>query len=215
LSQLAASLGQPGGPAVTVVDIVPTTADDPRGAGFANAFLPLILTSIAAGAVVATVLTSMSARVAVMIGYALGAGLIASAVLLWAGILGGSYLSGFAAVALFTGAIAAIVAGLSAALGRAGIALGAVAVFVLGNPLSGLATAPEMLPQPWGHLGQFLPPGAGATLLRSAGYFGWAGAGQSVIVLSSYVAVGLLLIVAGARRRRPTPVAPEREPALA
>jgi hypothetical protein len=215
LSQLAASLGQPGGPPGTVVDIVPTTADDPRGAGFAGAFLPLILTSIVAGAVVTVALTSMSARVAAVIGYALGAGLLASAVLFWAGILGGSYLSGFAAVALFTGAVAAFVAGLWALLGRAGIALGAVVVFVLGNPLSGHTSAPEMLPQPWGTFGQFLPPGAGATLLRSAGYFDWAGAGQSVIVLSSYVVVGLLLIVAGARRRRPTPVAPEREPALA
>ena len=55
-----------------MVDIVPTTADDPRGAGFAGAFLPLILTSIVAGAVVATVLTSMSARIAAVFGYALG-----------------------------------------------------------------------------------------------------------------------------------------------
>ena len=106
-------------------------------------------------------------------------------------------------MALFTGAIAAIVAGLSAVLGRAGIALGAVVVFVLGNPLSGLATAPELLPQPWGALGQFLPPGAGATLLRSAGYFDWAGAGQSV-----HRALVLRPRGPAADRRRRPPAAP-------
>jgi hypothetical protein len=97
--------------------------------------------------------------------------------------------------------------------GRAGIALGAVLVFVLGNPLSGIATAPELLPQPWGQIGQLLPPGAGATLLRSASFFDWAGAGPSLIVLSSYVVVGVALIAAAAlRRRRSTPTTPDPVP---
>jgi hypothetical protein len=211
LSQLGASLGQAGTP-VTVVDVVPTGADDPRGAGFAGAFLPLILTSIAAGAVIALLLGTLGARLGALVGYALGAGLLAAAIMHWTGVLGGSYLAGASAVALFTGAIAATVAGLAAVAGRAGIALGAVLVFVVGNPLSGLAAAPELLPQPWGQIGQLLPPGAGATLLRSAAFFDWAGAGQSVLVLSAYVVLGLALVAAGSRLRRPAP-APDPAPA--
>ncbi len=220
LSQLAASLGQPGGPAVRVVDVVPTSADDPRGAGFAGSFLPLILTSIAAGAVVALFARSRAVRVAAVVGYGVGAGTLAAGLMHWTGVLAGSYLGGATAIALLTGAIAATVAGLhavavasfgdkSTVAARAGIALGALLVFVIGNPLSGLAAAPEMLPQPWGEIGQFLPVGAGATLIRSAAYFDWAGGAQSVIVLASYVLVGLLLVAAaGTLRRRPTPTAP-------
>jgi hypothetical protein len=213
LSQLGASLGQAGTP-VTVVDVVPTGADDPRGAGFAAAFLPLILTSIVAGAVIALLLGTLGARLAALVGYALGAGLLAAALMHWTGVLGGSYLAGASAVALFTGAIAATVAGLAALVGRPGIALGAVLVFVVGNPLSGLAAAPELLPQPWGQVGQFLPPGAGATLIRSAGFFDWAGAGQSLLVLSAYLVLGLALVAVGSLRRRPAPApAPAPVPA--
>jgi hypothetical protein len=213
LGQLGTALGQASGRPVTVVEVVPAGSDDPRGAGFANAFLPLILTSIVAGAVIALLVGALVGRLALLTGYALGAGLLAAALMQWTGVLGGSYLAGAAAIALFTGAIAAIVAGLAALAGRAGIALGAVLVFVVGNPLSGLAAAPELLPQPWGQLGQFLPPGAGATLLRSAGFFDWAGAGQSVLVLSSYVLVGLVLVLAGTLRRRPAPTDPVGGPA--
>lgn len=211
LSQLGASLG-PAGTPVTVVDVVPTGADDPRGAGFAGAFLPLILTSIAAGAAIALLLATLAGRLAALVGYALGAGLLAAALMQWTGVLGGSYLAVASAVALFTGAIAATVAGLAAVAGRAGIASGALLVFVIGNPLSGLAAAPELLPQPWGQIGQFVPPGAGATLLRSAGFFDWAGAGLSVFVLSTYVVLGLALVAVGSARRRPAP-APAAPPA--
>jgi hypothetical protein len=216
LSQLAASLGQPGGPPVRVVDVVPTAADDPRGAGFAGSFLPLILTSIGAGVVVALLARSRAVRVAAVVGYGASAGLLAAGLMHWTGVLAGSYLGGATAIALLTGAIAATVAGLHALLGRAGIALGAVLVFLIGNPLSGLASAPELLPQPWGEVGQFLPVGAGATLIRSASYFDWAGGTRALVVLASYVLVGLVLVaVAGARTRTPgrTEAAPELAPA--
>jgi len=157
LSQLGASLGQASGRPVTVVDVVPAGPEDPRGAGFANAFLPLIITSIVAGAMIGLLLGTLSGRLAALTGYGLGAGLGAAAIMHWTGVLGGQYLAGAGAIALFTAAIAATVAGFATLVGRAGIALGAVLVFVLGNPLSGLASAPELLPQPWGQVGQLLP----------------------------------------------------------
>jgi hypothetical protein len=48
---------------------------------------------------------------------------------------------------------------------------GAVIIVLIGNPLSGLTSAPELLPTPWGTAGQYLPPGASASLLRITAFF--------------------------------------------
>jgi len=39
-------------------------------------------------------------------------------------------------------------------------------VFLLGNPLSGLTSAPELLPQPWGAVGQLLAAATEASRLH-------------------------------------------------
>jgi hypothetical protein len=202
---VAAALTQAASPQATVVEVVPPGKDDPRGAGFASAFLPLLLTSIITGAVVAMLIASTRTRLAVLLGYGLAAGLLAGGVMQWAGLVGGSYLFVAGAIALLTLAVSAAVAGQAAVLGPAGIALGAFLFFVFGNPLSGLAAAPELLPQPWGAIGQYLPPGAGSSLIRSVGFFDGAKAMLPAIVLSAYSVVGLVLVVLGGRRRRPTP----------
>ena len=118
-------------------------------------------------------------------------------------------------------AIAGTITGLGAVLDRAGPALGAVLVFLVGNALSGVASAPELLPQPWGEFGQWLPIGAGGTLLRSVAYFDGNGGLIAAGVLSAYALVGLVLVVAG-RRGTASATAPaagvessEREDALA
>ena len=70
-------------------------------------------------------------------------------------------------------------------------------MFLVGNPLSAVASAPELLPQPWGEIGQYLPVGAGATLLRSTAFFDGAGATTPLWVLLGYAIIGLLLTVIG------------------
>jgi hypothetical protein len=75
-------------------------------------------------------------------------------------------------------------------------------MMLLGNPLSGLTSAPEMLPSGWGSLGQLLPPGAAGTALRSVSFFDGAGAGRPFLVLSAWIAFGLLLCAFGATRTR-------------
>jgi hypothetical protein len=57
-----------------------------------------------------------------------------------------------------------------------------------------------MLPQPWGEIGQFLPPGAGVSLVRSVAFFDGAGARMPLVVLTVWLLAGLALVVAGARR---------------
>ncbi|WBB65067.1 hypothetical protein [Micromonospora sp. WMMD812] len=208
LGEAAAQLS-PGRP-VPVVAVVPADPDDPRGGGFAAGFLPFAMTSLLAGTLLALLVRGRIARLAGLLAYAVLAG-VAGAVVLhdWLGVIGGNRLAEAAAVGLFALAAAAVVAGLGALLGRPGIGLGALLVFLVGNPLSAVAAAPELLPQPWGALGQWLPVGAGGTALRSVAFFDGAGAGHALAVLSGYAVAGLVLVLLARRAAAegPAPVA--------
>jgi len=195
LTQAVQQLG--GGRPVPVVDVVPAPADDPRGAGFAAGFLPLLMTSVAAGIALLFAVRAHVVRLVGLVAFAVAAGLVAVGVLHRLGVLTGAYLAEAGVVALIALAVAAAVAGLGAVLGRPGIGLGVLVVFLVGNPISGLASAPEMLPRPWGAVGQALPPGAGATLLRSVAFFDGAAAARPLWTLLGWVAVGLALTAVG------------------
>ena len=196
LTAAAQQLG--AGRAVPVVDVVTSDPDDPRGAGFASGFLPLGLTSMVAGILLVFLVRSRVARLVGLGAYALLAGLAGAAVLqLWLGLIPGDYLANAAVAGLFALAVSAAVAGLGAALGRPGIGLGVLLVFVFGIPLSAVSAAPELLPQPWGQFGQWLPVGAGATLLRSVAYFGGAGSAGPLWILAAWAAGGLALVSVG------------------
>ncbi len=213
LTQAAGGLGQS-----VVRDVVPVDPDDPRGAGFGAGFLPLAITSLVAGILIFFFVQRRAARFVAVTAFAALAGLAGGAVLVyWLGILPGDYLAVSGVLALVTLAIAGTVTGLAAVLGRGGLALGAAVLFLVGNALSGIAAAPELLPQPWGEVGQWLPIGAGGTLLRSVAYFDGNGAASAVTVLSAYAVGGLILTLLGARglARRPAPVATEATPELA
>ena len=77
---------------------------------------------------------------------------------------------------------------------------------MLGNPFSGATSAPEMLPRPWGQIGQWLPPGAGSTLLRSVAYFGGTRSAGLWATLAIWAAAGLAMVAltAGQRHNRPS-----------
>jgi len=91
--------------------------------------------------------------------------------------------------------------GLGSLFGRAGLAAGALVALLLGNPLSGLTSAPELLPSGWSTLGQWLPQGANATLLRSTAFFDGAGATTAMAVLACWILAGVALTVAAALRQ--------------
>lgn len=194
--------GGPGaGPSVTVVDVAPGSAGDPRGAGFASGFLPLILAGMLSGILFALLLTGLGPRLLGLGLVSLFVGAVGAGVLTWLDVIQGHYFAAAGVVALLTLAVSGAVAGLGAALGRPGIGLGVLLVFLLGNPISAVAAAPELLPQPWGEIGQLLPPGAGATLLRSAVFFDGAGSAAPLWTLLAWAAAGLtLVVVAGSRR---------------
>ncbi len=192
------------GETAEVQDVVPLPADDPTGAGLTAGVLPLVLTSAAGGLAIALLATRRTERFAAVVGLAVVAGLASAALLKYGlNVLDGSYWELSGVLALVVGALAAAVAGLGAVLGRAGAALGLAIMILLGNPFSAAASAPEFLPQPWGELGQLLPPGAGITAVRSAAFFDGAAIGQPLLVLSIWLAAGLLLVLLGRTRREP------------
>ena len=182
----------------TVTDVVPGSPDDPRGAGFAAGFLPLALTAMGAGIGLALLVRSRWARAAGVLTVGVLGGAVGPLILQeWLGVLTGDYLRNAAGIALFAAAVSGLVCGLGAALGRPGIGLGVLTVFLVGNPLSAVSAAPELLPQPWGEVGQWLPVGAGGTLLRSTAFFDGAGGAGPAWVLAAYAVVGLALALVG------------------
>jgi hypothetical protein len=208
---VAQLLGQAAGGG-KVVDVVPTYSGDPRGTGFGAGFLPLAITSLLAGVLLFFAARTRAARLAGLSTFAVVAGLAGAGVMQgWLDVLPGDYLTVAGVLALFALAIAGAMTGLAALLDRGGLALGAAILFLVGNALSAVASAPELLPQPWGEVGQWLPIGAGATLLRSVVYFDGNGGLTPALVLSTYAVAGLALVAIG--RRGTTRRAAEATPA--
>jgi hypothetical protein len=97
--------------------------------------------------------------------------------------------------------------GLGSLFGRVGLAVGTLLALLLGNPLSGLNSAPEMLPSGWGTVGQWLPQGATATLLRSTAFLEGAGATAAIAVLTCWAFAGATpIVISAVRRGRSAPV---------
>jgi hypothetical protein len=204
LTQVANGLGasqNPAPAAVRIVDVAPLPAGDPRGTGLAALALPLVLGGIAIAAAGGRVIRGIGRRVVGCVLTAAVAGLALAGIAHgWLGALTGSYWAESGVIALGLAAVSICLVGLDAAFGIAGLALGAAVVMLIGNPFSGMTSAPEMLPTPWGQLGQWLPPGAAGSLLRSVAFFDGAAATRPVLILAGYVILGLLLAALGAWR---------------
>ena len=175
----------------------------------AASVLPLVLAGILTGVLSAAMGVGAWRRAGVIVtgsvltGYA-GALIVQS----WLDVVGGDFWANGAALSLTVMAIAATIFGLEAVMGKAGAALGALTMIFIGNPFSGVATSPDMLPTGAGTLGQLLPPGAGGNLLRSTGFFDGAAAGGHIAVLATWALAGFALIaISGLRGRRTAPVA--------
>ncbi|MEV6405443.1 ABC transporter permease [Streptomyces bobili] len=203
---------------VRTVDVVAAPAADPRGAALNASVLPLAIAGIAAGAVV-TLLGLRGVRAALtLVGAAALVGLVAAALAhSWLGVLTGHWWAEAATLGLSTLAVGAAVAGSAALLGTPGIGAMAFVVMFLGNPFSGAASAPQMLPEPVGAIGQWLPPGAGSTLLRSVAFFDGAAATGPALTLTWWAVLGLGAVALGdalKRRRKEDGPTAERTPAL-
>lgn len=200
LTSLATGLGAQEGQAVPVEVIVPLPPEDPRGAGLGAALLPLLIGAVAPVAAMTRAVQGPWRRLLGVLATAVALGATLAGLLFWFGAFEGSYLLTAAAMTAVVGAMATALLGLQAVAGLPGLGLGTALFMLVGNPLSGLATAPEFLPAFWSTLGAWLPPGAGGQLLRSAAYFDGAGAAPHLLVLGVWFVLGIALIAVGARR---------------
>lgn len=188
-----------------VVDVVPADPEDPRGAALSASVLPLVLAGVLAGLLIGASRRPGLGQAGALVVAAALAGLAAVGIAQgWLGVIGGDWLVNAGVLALTVLAIAAAAAGLLALLGEAGLVLAALLMVLLGNPLSGVSSAPELLPQPFGLIGQLLPPGAGGSLLRSTAFFDGNAAVTPLTVLAIWAVLGLVAVWAGGLlRRRP------------
>ncbi|MET8586929.1 ABC transporter permease [Streptomyces collinus] len=185
---------------VKAIDVVPLAAEDPRGVVFSSSVFPLTICGILIGAFVTTArgLAQPRQRVLTLLVACavsgLGVYLVAQGFL---GALPHHPVATWAILSLDLLSISATAAGVVRLLGPGGLGLSAVGMVFVGNAFSGATSAPEMLPQGVDHVGQWLPPGAGASLLRDTTYFdGNSGAGH-LAVLALWSVCGLTAVLFG------------------
>ncbi|MEU3850985.1 ABC transporter permease [Streptomyces sp. NPDC029554] len=202
------------GTQVRTVDVVAAPPSDPRGAALSASVLPLALAGIAAGAVVTVLRLSGLRAVGALLGASALVGVIGAGIAdSWLGVLTGDWWAEAAVLGLSSLAVSGAVAGLAALMGPAGLGIAGGVVMLLGNPFSGAASAPQMLPEPAGAIGQWLPPGAGTTLLRSVSYFDGAAATGPALTLAWWAVLGLgAVLLGGTLRARKRAGAPAAEP---
>jgi hypothetical protein len=176
-----------------------------HGAALPSSVLPLVIAGLLTGIAAALLTTSALGRAGLLLGVSALVGLVAAAIVQsWLDVVEGHWIVNAGVLGLTVLAIAATVAGLYAWFGAAGIGVAAALMVFIGNPFSAAGSAPELLPEPVGGIGQLLPPGAGANLLRSTGFFDGAAAGVPVAVLLAWALGGLALVgLAAVRGRRP------------
>ena len=175
----------------------------PQAAALASSVLPLVIAGLLVGVVAALASSRALGRAGLVVAGSVLTGLAATALVQsWLDVVAGDWIANAGVLSLTVLAIAAALAGLHAVAGRAGLAIGALTMIFVGNPFSGVGSAPELLPEPAGAIGQLLPPGAGGNLLRSTGFFDGAGGAGHLTVLLVWAAAGLALLFAAELRRR-------------
>jgi hypothetical protein len=175
----------------------------PQAPALVSSVLPLVIAGLLVGVVAALASSRGLGKAGLVVTGSVLTGLAATALVQgWLDVVGGDWVANAGVLSLTVLAIAAALAGLHAVAGRAGLAIGALAMIFVGNPFSGVGSAPELLPEPAGVIGQLMPPGAGGNLLRSTGFFDGAGGTEHLTVLLVWTAAGLGLLLAAELRRR-------------
>jgi hypothetical protein len=180
-----------------------------HGAALPSSVLPLVIAGLLAGIAASLLTSSALGRAGLLLGMSALVGLAAAGIVQsWLDVIEGAWIVNAGVLGLTVLAIGSTVAGLYALFGGPGIGVAAALMVFVGNPFSGAGSAPELLPEPVGGIGQLLPPGAGANLLRSTGFFDGAAAGAPMTVLLAWALGGLaLLALATARSGRPSAAA--------
>ena len=195
--------GNATGAAAEVTDVVPASSADPHGAAFTSMVLPVVMSSLIGGVLLTIKLPRLRERALGTLLFALGGGtsvaLIAGHAL---GFLPGSFLPLAASIAAPVFTISAFSTATASLIGRFGFAVAGTIMMLLSNPLSAASSAPEMLPTPWGRIGQDLPAGAAGTLIRTTAFFHGHGGTHAEIVLGAWTAGAVVMVMIAALRTR-------------
>jgi hypothetical protein len=204
---------QAQGTELAVEVVHPFPAGDAHGIVLFFLVLATLISSAVVGALAALSSPGRSwvSQVGVVAAYAVSAGIVGA---LAAGWLAGGYGDGTWAVmgltALLSLAIASIIAACARLMGAPGVAMGALVVVLLGLVSSGGPLGSEVLPDAYRAIAPWLPVGPAYSALRGAISFDGAGMTGPVILLSSWAAVGVVVLAAHDLLR---PV--QRQPAVA
>ncbi|HEU4360649.1 MAG TPA: ABC transporter permease [Mycobacterium sp.] len=196
LTQVGAGITAQAGAPLHSEDLAPLPARDLLGNGLAGAALPVTLAGLLPALVLLPVFPRQPGlRFAAAVAFSVLAGLTVAVLLRYAfGSTDHNFTGVAAGLMLGLLAMSLSLLGLGSLFGRFGLGLGVALAVLVGNPLSGLTSAPELLPRGWGAVGQLLPQGANGTLLRSTAYFSGAGATTAILVLTGWAVGGALLI---------------------
>lgn len=196
--QLAAAQGVAVPPQlVQVEDVVPVSGADPRGAAFTSSVLPLALGGILMGVAGTFRIRGRAQSFGFVVLTSVVGGLLVALVAgTWLDVLPGNVWALGGVAALNLAAVGMAMVGLASLLGFVGVGLVAATTMTLGNPLSAASSSPRMLPDGWSTLGQLLPPGAGASALRTVSYFTTSAATGPLLVLAVWALAGAGLLAA-------------------
>jgi hypothetical protein len=212
---------QAQGTAVAVETVHPFAAGDPQGLILFFTILALLIASVVAGSLVGLRdRLRWDARLLMVAGYGLAAGLVGMGTAGWvAGGYGAGFWSAAALVALGGAGVAAAAAAGTRLLGAAGVAVAVLVLVLLDLISSGGPLGTAMLPGFYRWLAPGMPAAQLFSAIRGALFFGGAGVGGPVVVLGAWLAGGLALTglaeLARSPRPEPTPHAapPAAEPA--
>ncbi|MFH5823894.1 hypothetical protein [Georgenia sp. AZ-5] len=197
LSSIGSSLG------ATVEDVAPGSQQDTTGYGLhVAATVAALAALLGAVAIARAVPRRLGVQLTGVLALAVALGLAVAAVLQAVGSVEGAFVQVAAVTAVAVLAVATPALALTRLGGIWAPALFALVIIVPGMSLSGLTSAPEMLPAGFGTIGQFLPQGAYGSLVQSVAFFGGGGALQPLLVLLGWVVVGALLVWLAVARTR-------------
>lgn len=203
------------GHALSVRDVRPFPASDPRGLGAFFVVLGLVISGVVFGAISTFRGRALAvpARARLLIGFAILAGLVAalSSNVLY-GAPGGNVWA-FAGIAMLASlAVCATVAGAARLAGPVALVTAVLIVVVVGMSASGGPIDYHFLPGFWRAVSGYLPPGAAVAAIRNAAYFD-GGVAQPALVLAGWSLLGAALGLAAhtplARRSAAQPSAAE------
>ncbi|MFD0308741.1 ABC transporter permease [Streptomyces sp. NPDC127119] len=195
------------------VDVVAADPQDPLATGFSSSVLPLVLTGVLSAILIVMLSKPGLLQLGSLIGAAALSGVCAGLIVQsWLGIVGGNWVANASVMGLTVFVISVMSAGSAAVVGRSGMVAVSLLMVFMGNPFAGVSSAPEMLPEPAGWIGQMLPPGAGGNLLRGTAFFDGAAVGVPLAVLLVWAGLGVTGLLFGARGSAAEPVG-DGEPA--